>query len=737
MMRPLLNLVLCAALVAPGTTFAHEDTFPMRGAFGGKTTTSSVIVTPGSTAYGSWTATAQPANQGNSGDIGYNDNAVGVWDIVPFQTFSGNIQTCVAAFHAPTATEYASGTINNIVKVSFAINGGSYTDVNTQTANPITGQQEYCATVRAQDFATDGKFEERAIIYPSTGVPLVLQGSPQYYVGGLNDAQIGVFKTYNTLSIKSLTLNANYHGTLATYTVYADSANGSDSNDCKTKATACSTLFQARNKCYTYLTGAFGGTDIGGCVITLEAGNYSLGSSGSTSSGTYYTAAYRWVDVVPDTGVGPAAIIDCYGSDVTYVPGSAATTCTGAHYGLNVGRVHLKGVKVQLVPGATMNNGLGRSGAQAGIWSENVTFVGNGSNSGQIYIPQNFLYGTYLTNSDVSQMGNGCQYCDLVQASTIHNIVSDSFQNSYAVIGSISYQANGYYTAFGSALNTGDIASGSPVVQNVVDISQIKVGATIGDAPWPTTSVLSVGVGGGCTAANCFVMNANATSTVTAQAITSGAHPDLYQASSNAATVSYSSASTTVTGFSNLNYFWYVGTPVTGTNIPNNTYITTVCYTAVDTGCTTANSIILSQLPTGSGTSITVGRNNVVLYGVQSYQSRNQGWFVGVLNKDYVLANSLLCNQSNNSNCNTLGVTMYPNDQSLYISQLGSTTNNMFLLNSSLNGPIIFRTDQTFVGNDMIWVNMTCPYAAANGGIVNRATAISVSTNLNFYGGTC
>jgi hypothetical protein len=110
---------------------------------------------------------------------------------------------------------------------------------------------------------------------------------------------------------------------------------------------------------------------------------------------------------------------------------------------------------------------------------------------------------------------------------------------------------------------------------------------------------------------------------------------------------------------------------------------------------------------------------------------------VGVLNKDYVLANSLLCNQSNNSNCNTLGVTMYPNDQSLYISQLGSTTNNMFLLNSSLNGPIIFRTDQTFVGNDMIWVNMTCPYAAANGGIVNRATAISVSTNLNFYGGTC
>ena len=738
MIRNAFSILLCAVLAFPAAASNQKDFPGMRGANGGLITTSSVIVTPGSTAYGSWALTAQPPNQGSSSDYGYYDNAIGVWDIVPFQTFTGNIQTCVAAFHAPTATEYSNGITNNVVKVSFAINGGTYTDVTTPTANPVTGQLEYCATVRAQDFATDGNFEERAVIYPSTGVPLVLQGSPLFFQSTSgSDAQIGVVQTYNPPSIKSLTLNANYHGTLPTYTVYADSINGNDANNCKTKATACATIFQARNNCYTYLTGAFGGTDIGGCSILLEAGNYNLGISNTTGNGTSYTNKYRWLDVSPDTGVGTSAVIDCYGSNAIYVPGSAATTCTGTHFGLNVSRVHLKGVEVQFVPGAAMNSGLGRSGSQTGIWSENVTFVGNGSNSGEIYLPQTFALGTYLTNSDASQMQNGCLYCDLVQSSTIHNIVSDSFQNSYAVIGSLSYQANGYYTGFGNPLNTGDLTSGSPVVNNVVDISQIKVGASLGDTPWPVTVISSVGIGGGCATSNCFVMAANATSTVTGQAITSGAHPDFYQSGSGYVSANYSNASNIVTGIPNFFYFWYVGMPIDGTNIPPNTYVTQVCHTGSETGCSVSGSIILSATPTGAGTSITYGRNNVVLYGNQSYQSRNQGIFIVIPSKDNAIVNNLVCNQSQSAACNTSGVTLYPNDQSLYIAQFNETTTNMFLLNSSLNGPIVFRTDQTFVGKDVTFVNMTCPYTAANGGITNRSTAISVSTNLNFYGGTC
>lgn len=718
----------------------------MRGPNGGSFQPAPIFITPGSTAYGSWALTAQPADQGSSSNYGYYDNAIAVWDTVPFQTFSGTMQTCVAAFHAPTAAEYAQGISNNIDHVDFAINGGAWTSVYTQTTNTMSGMLEYCASVRASDFAADGKLEERAIVYPKTGVPLILQGSPLRWNGQQYDAQAGVVQTYNNPSIKSLTLNANSHGTLPTYTVYADSVNGNDANDCKTKATACQTIRGAtgnsggaRDKCYSYITAAFPGSDLGGCTILLEAGNYNIGSGASSTDGTFYNSASQWVTIAPDTGVGTSAVIDCQGSTAGYVSGSAATTCTGNHYGLNTNRMHLQGVMVRLVTGSDLNTkGLyGHSvGGLQGVWADNVTFLGDGSQSAQPIQQQSFNYGVYMTNSNVSFMQNGCTYCDLVSNSVIHDIVSDSFQNSYAVIGSTSYKANGTYTAYGATqINTGDITSGSPVVTNVVDISQIHVGANIGDAPFPSTTVASVGVGNGCVASNCFVMNANATSTATAQGLNSGAHPDLYQFNGTSYSgLTYGIGSNIITGFANLFYVFFVGSPISGTNIPPYSYITQVCRTGLESGCSVANSVIISSTPTGSGSSVTVGRANVLLYGVQSYQSKNQGWFFGGGPvKDHALVNSNLCNQSNDASCNTAGVTMFPNNDNFQIMQLSTETNNMIFINSTLNGPTTYRTDIGFKANDVTLVNTYCPHGATT----NRATAISVSNNLVFQGGTC
>ena len=108
-------------------------------------------------------ATAQPENTGSSLSGGYDENAIARFDVVPYQAFSDTLNVGVVAFH-----------VNGIQKVSFSVNGGSWVDVTDMTRNPDTNVVEYWATLRATDFS-DGQIEVRAIVYPNTGVPRVLQ----------------------------------------------------------------------------------------------------------------------------------------------------------------------------------------------------------------------------------------------------------------------------------------------------------------------------------------------------------------------------------------------------------------------------------------------------------------------------------------------------------------------------------------------------------------------------------
>jgi hypothetical protein len=119
------------------------------------TTASIATVTPGA----GWSgATAQPANQGS----GNTDDVIANWDAVPFQTFAGTFNVCVAAFHN-----------SGIAKVSIGVDGGSLVDVTSTTANPIDGAQEYCVQANPATWS-DGQHEFRAIAYPVSGVPRVL-----------------------------------------------------------------------------------------------------------------------------------------------------------------------------------------------------------------------------------------------------------------------------------------------------------------------------------------------------------------------------------------------------------------------------------------------------------------------------------------------------------------------------------------------------------------------------------
>jgi hypothetical protein len=134
------------------------------------TTPSAVILTPGS----GWTGpTAQPDTQGQAGQTGYTATAIARWDVVPYQTFSGDFNVGVVAFD-----------IAGIDHVAFSVNGGPWSNVSEMTLNPQTGVVEYWATMRAGDFAQDGAVEVRAIAVPKVGVPRVLDALTLYSNGG-------------------------------------------------------------------------------------------------------------------------------------------------------------------------------------------------------------------------------------------------------------------------------------------------------------------------------------------------------------------------------------------------------------------------------------------------------------------------------------------------------------------------------------------------------------------------
>ncbi len=118
------------------------------------------IIPPGS----GWSGpTSEPGPIGNPNDPGYDAKAIARWDVVPYQTFNGGFEIGVVAFH-----------IKGIDRVEFAAEGGSWTPVSEMNVNPRTQVREYWVKLRASDFASEGLIEVRAIAYPVTGEPRLL-----------------------------------------------------------------------------------------------------------------------------------------------------------------------------------------------------------------------------------------------------------------------------------------------------------------------------------------------------------------------------------------------------------------------------------------------------------------------------------------------------------------------------------------------------------------------------------
>ncbi len=108
--------------------------------------------------------TSAPSVFGNPNADGGDARAIARWDVVPYQTITGNFDIGVVAFH-----------YGGIEKVDFSLNGGPWTSVYEPTLNERTGVVEYTARLDAATL-DDGAFEVRAIVYPQNGVPRVLGG---------------------------------------------------------------------------------------------------------------------------------------------------------------------------------------------------------------------------------------------------------------------------------------------------------------------------------------------------------------------------------------------------------------------------------------------------------------------------------------------------------------------------------------------------------------------------------
>lgn len=107
----------------------------------------------------------EPQHIGSPDDIAYEAQAIGRWNVVPYQTFDGVFEIGIPAFHT-----------NGIDRVEFSVDGGPWVAVREMVLNPRTNTEEYTVALDASLFA-DGAVEVRAKIYPNIGLPRYLNGN--------------------------------------------------------------------------------------------------------------------------------------------------------------------------------------------------------------------------------------------------------------------------------------------------------------------------------------------------------------------------------------------------------------------------------------------------------------------------------------------------------------------------------------------------------------------------------
>ncbi len=210
--------------------------------------------------------------------IGSGTIPIADWDAVPYEVIDSTRYIGVIAFHP-----------SGIQRVSFSVDNGPFVDVTQMTPNPHaavsdsmlsarfgTAVREYWVAINPAAFSTSKLAEVRAIVYPVSGQPLVLQGSTE-----------PVNADYRDNDRNSLFLHISKNNGIARPTRYV-SPTGSGS--ACTQVAPCQTIAAAAAS----IQSAQGNVNHG--IIYLEAGSYN-GSVGSVSN------SQAWLKIAAAPGI--------------------------------------------------------------------------------------------------------------------------------------------------------------------------------------------------------------------------------------------------------------------------------------------------------------------------------------------------------------------------------------------------------------------------------------------------
>lgn len=319
---------------------------------------------------------------GNPNAPGADAKAIARWNMVPWQTFTGEFNVGVVAFH-----------INGIGAVSFSVNGGAWVDVTEMTLNPESGTYEYWIRVNAADYA-DGLVEIRAVAFPVNGMPRVLAGE------------------IDTATIKngehSILVNMNAGGTLPSPVRYV-SGNGSDDTGDGSRDNPFRTPYFALQS-IQHAAGSSVADACDGAIIYCLPGEYTWGPATSPNPRTLN----RWATITTAPGVSR--------DDVVF------NSYTGG--GFRTRLIAAKNIR-------TEGEMLFRStGSEKFLWVNECDVIGAGRIDDRSPLNGHVWTGVWVTDTSVSDVRDAVQHATLARNVHVNRISCDAFSMSRLVVNS-------------------------------------------------------------------------------------------------------------------------------------------------------------------------------------------------------------------------------------------------------------------------------------------------------------
>jgi hypothetical protein len=326
-------------------------------------------------------ATSEPSSAATSQSLQSSPRAIARWDAVPYQTIAGKFVVGVVAFH-----------IDGIDRVEFTVNGGVPQIIRSMTRNEQTGVVEYCLPINADAFAGDSSVELRATAFPISGTPRALEPLPLYVAPADDRAMFAADRVRYVAPSPAPSTQATFE------TAEISGRDGS----IQQPVTSIRRAVEA-------LDAVGGDRHADDATVYLLPGDYALGLE---SQGTVAKTAHGFLTIAAAPGVPRE-----------HVRITAARRVDTRL--LHVRDVTLQGVTISAKPDEL----------EPVLWLEHCTLAGDNKYDDVAFARRKeWIGGVYLTDCDVQNVANGVGGARLQRNVTVHDVLSDAFQNCPMVV---------------------------------------------------------------------------------------------------------------------------------------------------------------------------------------------------------------------------------------------------------------------------------------------------------------